>query len=118
MPEKERARLKEQYVKELRERKQIRRTLEAAKQQQTVNHALGRMIDTLESTQQDPDEFSARLDAETALNEARLDIALSQESPTQEAKPVSDQSSDEPSQVPVSKTIGPKLQSDPSDNTP
>ena len=116
MPEKERARLKEQYVKELRERKQIQRTLEAAQQQQTVNRALGRMIDTLQHLQDDPDEFSARLEAETALNEARLDIALNQESST-EPKTVSDPGSDEPLRTPSTKTIGPTLQSDPSDDT-
>ena len=111
MPEKERARLKEQYVKELRERKKIRRTLEAARRRQSTNRALNDMVDTLTSTSGTIDEFTTRLDAETALNEARLEIALEQEPPVEDT-PVPDE--DSPVQVaePTAKTIGPLLKSD------
>ncbi len=115
MPEEERARLKEQYIKEFRERKRIRRNLESAKKTKAINHALESMVDTLVSTENTTDEFTARLDAETALNEARFEIALENQS-TQEGTSSSstDLDATTPPPDPPTKTIGPNLKA----NTP
>ncbi|MCY3628995.1 MAG: hypothetical protein OXI05_08555 [Bacteroidota bacterium] len=111
MPEEERARLKEQYIKELRERKQIRRTIESAKKTQAINNALGAMADTLASAGDTADEFTARLDAETALNEARLEVALEDEL-SKEKTSAADLDSAPQTSDPPSKTIGPRLKAD------
>ena len=111
MPEEERARLKEQYIKELRERKQIRRTIESAKKTQAINNALGAMVDTLASAGDTADEFTARLDAETALNEARLEVALEDEL-SKEKTSAADLDAAPQTPDPPSKTIGPRLKAD------
>ena len=111
MPEEERARLKEQYIKELRERKQIRRKIESAKKTQAINNALGAMVDTLVSAGDTADEFTARLDAETALNEARLEVALEDEL-SKENKPAADLDAAPQPPDPPTKTIGPRLKAD------
>ncbi len=116
MPEQERARLKEQFIKEFRERKQIRRSLESAHQRQTVNQALADMVNTLEETVDPVDEYTARLDAETALNEARLEIALESQTPEDPNRPSKVSSvQDEPPNDSTAKTIGPRLRTDASD---
>lgn len=111
MPEEERARLKEQYIKELRERKQIRRTIESAKKTQSINNALGAMIDTLVSAGDTADEFTARLDAETALNEARLEVALNDELPPEKKSGDDSEAAPQTPDLPA-KTIGPRLKAD------
>ncbi len=111
MPEEKRARLKEQYIKELRERKKIRHTIESAKRTQAVNNALGAMVDTLASAGDTADEFTARLDAETALNEARLEVALEDELTTEKKSITDSDSAPQPSGPPI-KTIGPRLKAD------
>ncbi|MCY4159161.1 MAG: hypothetical protein OXE92_08110 [Bacteroidetes bacterium] len=114
MPEKERARLKEKYIKEFRERKQIQHTLKAASKRQAVNRALGSMVDALEDAANPLDEFTARLNTETALNEARMDIALEQKAPTEKcAAPV--ENSTQATASPPAKTIGRQLKSDASE---
>ena len=115
MPEKERARLKEQYVKELRERKRTQRTLESLLAHRSVNKALGNMADMLDDvTDGSMDEFTSRIDAETALNEARLEIALDHQMEDQPSSSPVDTSTpmDSESSSPPSKTIGPRLTSD------
>lgn len=111
MPEEERARLKEQYIKELRERKQIRRRIESAKKTQAINDALGAMVDTLASAGGTADEFTARLDAETALNEARLEVALEDELPPERKSATDLDAAPQPPEPPA-KTIGPVLKAD------
>ncbi len=117
MPEQERARLKEQYIKEFRERRHIRRTLEAARRRKAANQALSDMVDALEDPADPTDEFTSRLDAETAMNEARLEIALENQIP--EDLRQSDPESPAPSQASTTdstaKTIGPRLRTDPSE---
>jgi len=110
MPEKERARLKEQYSKELRERKQVLNSLDTLRKRQSVDQALESMVDTLENTtMESADHLTSKLDAETALNEARLEIAL--ENQTQDPVETS-KISDPRSSTPTAKTIGPRLRSD------
>lgn len=105
MPEKERARLKEQYKKELRRRKQFLQTVKTARNQQAADQALLNMVGALENAGDTVDEFTARLDAETALNEARLEIALENQLPDIEEPSVAPESSEQ-SPAPVTKTIG------------
>lgn len=111
MPEKERARLKEQYIKELRERKQAQDSINTLRKRQGINQALNNMVETLENTTSDSaDDIMHNLEAETALNEARLDIALeNQESHSTET---SCNSLDINTPPAISKTIGPRLRSD------
>ena len=113
MPEKERARLREQYVKEFRERRKIRRTLESARRRQSTDRALGNMVEILNSTRGTTDECTMRLDAETALNEARLEIALEKQDAAPEEDPGrSDKKPAVPAEEPPVKTIGPQLRAD------
>lgn len=112
MSESDREHLKEQYIKEFRERKKFRQSVESAKKTQTINHALGNMVDILDSTGGTADEFTARLDAETALNEARLEIAL--ESEPHVKKPAAPNSNSVAGTAdPPAKTIGRRLKHDP-----
>ncbi len=114
MPEEERTRLKEKYLKELRERKQFRRRIASVRKTQAIHRALGEMVDTLADTTETGDAFTSKLDAETALNEARLEIALESETP--EAKvPVPDPKSPPQPPSPPVKTIGPRLKANPPD---
>ncbi|MCY4000856.1 MAG: hypothetical protein OXF84_08650 [Bacteroidetes bacterium] len=116
MPEKERARLKEQYVKELRERKRVQQTLGSVHARRSVNQALGNMADMLDDlTDGSIDEITTRMDAETALNEARLEIALEeQHHQEQHSSPPIEKSTEPPSEPsrPPSKTFGPRLRTD------
>jgi hypothetical protein len=124
MPEKERARLKEQYIKELRRRKEVLQTVKAARNKQAADQALLNMVEALESTGGTVDEFTERLDAETALTEARLEIALENQPesalgnqpesalgnqpPESEEPSIVPETSKQPS-APVTKTIGSAL---------
>ncbi len=114
MPEEERAHLKEKYLKELRERKQIRRRIASVRKTQAIQRALGEMVDTLASTTETGDAFTSKLDAETALNEARLEIALESETP-QAKTPVPDPKSPPQPSSPPAKTIGPRMKANPPD---
>lgn len=114
MPEEERARLKEKYLKELRERKKIRRRIASARKTQAVHRALGEMVDTLAGTTETEDAFISKLDAETALNEARLEIVLESEIPEAET-PVSDPKSSPQPPDPPEKTIGRLMKANPPD---
>jgi len=120
MPEKERARLKEQYVKELRERKRAQRILDSSHNSYEVNKAMDNMAHMLDDvTDVSMDELTMRLDAETALNEARLEIALEHQTQGQHDPPPIEKSipaSSEPSSPPA-KTIGPRLRTDTTSNT-
>lgn len=108
MPEKERERLKKQYIKELRRRKEILQTVKAARNKHAADRALLNMVETLENTGGTVDEFTERLDAETALNEARLEIALENQPPESEEPSIVPESSKQPP-APVTKTIGSAL---------
>ena len=106
MPEKERERLKKQYIKELRKRKEFLQTVKAARNKRTADQALLNMVEALENTGGTVDEFTERLDAETALNEARLEIALENQQPPESEEPsIVPESSKRPSAT-VTKTIG------------
>jgi len=114
MPEEERARLKKQYVEELRERKKMRQTFEAARKGQAIDRALGDMAETLANAGGTVDEFTARLNAETALNEARMEIALDHETPLEDPAATDKDSTKQPAPSPA-KTIGRQLRSSTSD---
>lgn len=116
MPEKERERLKKQYIKELRRRKEILQTVRTARNKQASDRALLNMVETLEHAGGTVDEFTDRLDAETALAEARLEIALENQPemalenqpPKSEEPSTVPEPSNQPS-APVTKTIGSAL---------
>ena len=55
------------------------------------------------------DEFTERLDAETALNEARLEIALENQQPPESEEPSAVPESSKHPPAPQSKTIGSAL---------
>ncbi len=114
MPEKERERLKKQYVKELRRRKEILQTVRTARNKQSADQALLNMVEALENTGSTVDEFTERLDAETAMNEARLEIALENQPPESE-EPSTVPESSKQAPAPVTKTIGSALGSTRSD---
>ena len=105
MPEKERERLKKQYIKELRRRKEILQTVRTGRNKRAADQALLSMVEALENTGGTVDEFTGRLDAETALNEARLEIALENQPPKSEEPSIAPESSKQPP-TPVTKTIG------------
>ena len=109
MPEKERERLKKQYIRELRRRKEFLQTVRSARKEQAADQALLNMVEALEDTGGTVDEFTARLDAETALNEARLEIALENQQPPDSEEPsiVPEPSKQPP--APATKTIGSAL---------
>lgn len=106
MPEKERERLKQQYIKELRRRKEVLQTVRAARNKRAADQALLNMVDALENTGGTVDEFTERLDAETALNEARLEIALENQEPPESEEPSIVPESSKQSPATVTKTIG------------
>ncbi len=108
MPEKERARLREQYVKELRERKHFLKSVNASRKRQTIDRALESMVDSLENvTDESTDHLTQKLNSETALSEARLEVALENQPPDEALR-----TSGAESTAPTSKTIGPHLRSD------
>ena len=103
-------------MKELRERKRVQQTLGSVHARRSVNQALGNMADMLDDlTDGSIDEITTRMDAETALNEARLEIALEeQHHQEQHSSPPIEKSTEPPSEPskPPSKTFGPRLGTD------
>lgn len=108
MPEKERERLKKQYINELRRRKEVLQTVRATRNKQAADQALLNMVEALENTGSTVDEFTGHLDAETALNEARLEIALENQPPESEEPSIVPESSKQSPPL-VTKTIGSAL---------
>ena len=90
MSEKERQRLKKQYIKEFRERKHIRQTLEATQKRRNIDAALSRMVYGTEGSKENFDQEAVKHESQDVN-----DIPDNVQSPA--------------------KTIGPRLRSDTSD---
>ena len=69
--EEKRKLLKEQYKKELRERKEFVSKVKNLRQMQRINKALAEM-----TAEDDTDEWIRKLNEETAFTEAKMEIAL------------------------------------------
>jgi|GEM_PF-2556287 len=70
--EEKRRKLKEEYKKDLLARKQFRQKVNRLKNLQKINKALENMV----TDNDDTDDWIRKLDEETALNEAKVEISL------------------------------------------
>lgn len=104
--EAERARLKAEHLRELKARKQL---LDQVPSQQYLNNAL-KALEEMTQFSDDTDDWVARLNGKSLLQEAKLDMALDTQAPTQPAAPADADTAPTPpedlSLTPPYKTLG------------
>ena len=121
MTPEERKRFKEEEKAHLRKVKRLKRLARSARSSAGAAQALQDMVGTLDNLGISPDEMVDRLDRESALNEARFEIALenvpatstesSGRAPAPGARTTPSAESGVPAPAKKAKTIGPDLQS-------
>ncbi len=112
--EEKRARLKEEYKKELLARKNIQAQIESSKRMSTIQNAMDKILNMNDDTE----DWISKLNQTAAMAEAKLEMALGLDTPTASTtptvtpqtptptEPVAEKKESTPENKPVEKTLG------------
>jgi hypothetical protein len=107
--EEKRARLREQFKRELQKDKQLREELARARQMQTLRRQVESIEERMFTSADDAADMLTKLNEQTAWNEARLDLALEHSTTPKQVSEGSMPTSRTPSD-PITDALPPHLQ--------